>query len=189
VTGDPDLDLAPSFQALCQLRLAYRSHPHDATKCDQALRKVRGLLTSARVRDLVDPLLADVYELPPLSVEKRKRLLEKEQALLGRIGGLEDKALLREALRSADQNAPVIEWCRSVGALATYLESFFAGVRGSLREAPWWDLRQRKRNAELLRDADRAVVAVGIVLVDVLKKYYLPASYHIGRYLATGVKG
>ncbi|WP_324275640.1 hypothetical protein [Blastococcus brunescens] len=101
---------------------------------------------------------------------------------------MKDRAALEDALRSIRPDNSAAQWCRSVDTLAGYLEEAVTTVRESLSEAAWWDVRQRRRNAAALETADRAIVAVGVVLVDVLKKRCLPASYHIGRYLATEVK-
>ncbi|WP_324275641.1 hypothetical protein [Blastococcus brunescens] len=73
VTSDPEVDLSPLFGALRRLREANRTRPHDVATCNAALGKALGLLTSGRVRDLVDPLVGDVGAVAPLSVEKQKK--------------------------------------------------------------------------------------------------------------------
>src|SRR5690242_7374368 len=103
--SDPDVDLAPAFRALKELRAAYRQHARgDIAACEKALRRVRALMRSESVRTLVDPLMGPLASSTALPADQRKRLLAKEAELALQIGDDKDRKLIKKAL--SDSQSP-----------------------------------------------------------------------------------
>lgn len=186
MTQEPEFVLRPAFTALRELRKAYASDSGPlTTECEEALQKARGAITSKSISSLVDRQMMLIDTARPIRPDQRKRVLAIEVELAKHIGDGRDKSALEQEIRRSE--VPVAQrWCRSASDLADYLDSSHEELRKAFQAAPRWKVVTWRRNRRALLKADRSVLAVGIVLVDLLQLASMPDSYSIGVGLATG---
>lgn len=176
-------DLRYALKAVRSLRASYHMGPGSMTASDDALRELKGHLDSDRVTTLVDPLIKNLSKPIDISSDRRKCLLNREAELAEHVGEGSDRRALKRALRAPVEAEPST-WCRSAKDLADYVTNSHALLRSSVVPAPVWNLRKKRHNTALMKRADRAALAVGILLVDILDRSCLRVSYQIGTQLA-----
>jgi hypothetical protein len=120
-----------------------------------------------------------------LEPDHHKRLLKKEAELARRYGDPSDRKALKRAIHAAMQ-IEAADWCRSSDALANYLDASHDSYCAKYVHGSAWNLRQRVRNVAARRRADRAVLSVTVVLVDIVDSAYLTESYRLAHALAVG---